>query len=183
MAKSKETKETMGKDKQQHGYLKDLQSSALFHLSAGSKELFHSDFLYWLAKQHWEVFIRVMRNLANQKANKPFGWESAYSFQDKNLEIRRECKHFDLAIYVRPKKKWVPVFILENKVKSLPYAKQLNEYSSKAEKEWGNQKKNEESITRVLLSMTDIESLLTEGSELKNTWSFKNYTDLAKALV
>lgn len=183
MAKPKDTVEPMCKNNQQQGCLEELKKSPLFYLSAGSKELFHSDFLYWLAICHWDVFIRVMRHLADPEDNKPFWWETAYSLKPTNIEVRREAENFDLAVYVCPNKKWVPVFVLENKVKRLPSAKQLKDYSDKVEKDWADNKENREKsqkITFILLSLTDADPL--QNDPMLNSWTFTKYHILVNAL-
>lgn len=113
--------------KQQKNHCAELNASPLFIFSAGSKELFHSNFLYWLAIEHWDIFISIMRELANLE-NEHFWWEDIYKFEKENLEVRREYHNYDLSIYIQVNTKWVPVLILENKVKSLPYAEQLAQY-------------------------------------------------------
>lgn len=189
MANHKDTMESTCKNSQQQDCLEELKKSPLFYLSAGSKELFHSDFLYWLATQHWEVFIRVMRILAGSAVGEQFWWEESETFDARNLKVMREHNHFDLSIYHRfEADKWVPVLILENKVKCLPYADQLIEYSSEAEKKWGGIKDNDKSIknnvkdlmTFILLSLTDAVSLRDDPK--LELWTFKNYDDLANAL-
>ena len=181
MVKAKNTVEPTGKDNQQWAYLAELSKSPLFYLSAGSKELFHSDFLYWLADSCPKVFMRVMRVLAGRKEDQKFWWEDRYSVEAGNLEIRRESKHFDLAIYIFPKRRWLPVLVLENKVKSLPYAEQLKKYSRDAEKEWGNKREKNEEITFILLSLTNAKRLRNHSDYL-GKWSFKQYNDLAAVL-
>ncbi len=189
MAKPKDTVEPMCENNQQQGCLEELKKSPLFYLSAGSKELFHSDFLYWLATQHWEIFIRVMRVLAGLKVDEPFWWEECATFDARNLKVMREQSHFDLSVYHRfEAEKWVPVLVLENKVKSLPYVDQLVEYSAEAEKKWAHIENNGKGInnngkdlmTFILLSLTDAISLYND-SKLK-LWTFRNYADLANTL-
>jgi hypothetical protein len=52
--------------------LNRLEHSSMFHLSLGSKELFHSNFLYWLSIVDRDAFLSVMHGLA--KVEK-FLWE------------------------------------------------------------------------------------------------------------
>lgn len=165
------------KDNQSINYLEILNSSPLFYFSAGSKELFHTDFLYWLAKSHWNIFIRVMRNLAGLKDDEEFVWEEPREI----LEVKREHNHFDLSILRFEEDKWVPVLVLENKVKSLPSAEQLEKYSADAEKEWkGKENNGKNLIIFILISLTDATSLCTDS--LRMLWAFKKYADLADAL-
>lgn len=163
-------------------YLEELYDSPMLYLSAGSKELFHSNFLYWLSNSNWDAFIHVLRNLAGLGNDEHFWWEESYSLKNENLTVRREYHHFDLSVCIHiHKNKWVPVLVLENKMKSLPYPEQLIDYSAKAKKEWGKTENNGKGkITFILLSLTDATSLRKEPN-LK-TWSFKKYIDLAKTL-
>ena len=134
-----------------------LEHSSMFHLSLGSKELFHSNFLYWLSIVDWDAFILVARKLAGVEY---FWWENQYKRSDDRdenaIEVRREYRHFDLSIHVRVEQErdeedpsfiksiWIPVFVLENKMKSLPRQDQLQEYTEKAFQDWKNKKKNDE---------------------------------------
>ncbi len=151
--------------------IKALQESTTFHMSLGSKELFHSNFLHWLSQVDWNFFMNVMHSLANEKE---FWWEKTectveghkgkFCPEKENIEVRREHHNFDLSIYIldsqykkrnsKTKKlddveveilkkdedtivqRWIPVFVLENKMKSLPYAEQLEEYIIKSYDEW-----------------------------------------------
>lgn len=136
-----------------------LKNSTMFHMSLGSKELFHSNFLHWISIVDWDNFLKIMRSLAGVKS---FWWESDYHPNKNNIKILRENQHFDLSIYIldseqenvtgvddgeqttvlnvsgdkRKVQKWMPVLVLENKMKSLPYEAQLNDYAQKAFDEW-----------------------------------------------
>ena len=135
--------------------LKTLQDSTMFHMSLGSKELFHSNFLHWISIVEWKAFLYIMHGLADVEK---FWWEDKYSPDKNNLEVRREFHNFDLSIYIldaeseatdgvtdddsadeivgNKKQKWIPVLILENKMKSLPYKAQLDKYVEKAYKDY-----------------------------------------------
>lgn len=203
--------------------LDNLGQSSMFHLSLGSKELFHSNFLYWLSIIDWDVFMAVMRGLAG---NERFWWEDDYCHsntpEENSVEVRRESRNFDLSIYIRINKGddrhqegadekgrneiWVPVYILENKIKSLPRHEQLQEYVSKAFNDWkrGKNKKqlrdlwHQQPISFVLLSLylpTDTNTLCNcchkqdytskgkkEIVEFECSWSAKNYGQLCDIL-
>lgn len=170
----------MAEKKNLEEWLNQLEQSSMFHLSLCSKELFHSNFLYWLSIKDWEVFMSVMHSLAEEEK---FWWEDA-GFkhsddpQDNDIEVRRESRNFDLSIFVRTQKStadkqqedadekgrkdvWVPVFLLENKMKSLPRHEQLQEYVRKAFNDWKRGKDNkqidilwqQQPISFVLLSL------------------------------
>lgn len=115
-----------------------LRSSSMFYMSLGSKELFHSNFLQWLSVTDWKFFIKILHTLSNQKDK--FWWED---FDQSIIEVRRECLNFDLSIWVldnsgeiSEKERWIPALVLENKMKSLPYRQQLEDYVDKAFDYW-----------------------------------------------
>ena len=156
-------------------YLKVLRDSTMFHMSLGSKELFHSNFLHWISIVNWDAFLKIMHDLASLNEGEVFWWEEMnceveghkgkYCPDNNNIEVRREFHNFDLSIYIldsekqakgnqmedgeestdkedintngeRMVQKWIPVLILENKMKSLPYEEQLERYTNKACEEW-----------------------------------------------
>ena len=119
-------------------YTQKLRSSSMFYMSLGSKELFHSNFLQWLSVTDWKFFVKIMHTLSNQEEE--FWWEG---FDQSIIEVRRESLNFDLSIWVLDnpnetdeKERWIPVLVLENKMKSLPYRKQLVDYVDKAFDYW-----------------------------------------------
>lgn len=156
--------------------LNRLANSTMFHMSLGSKELFHSNFLHWISLVNWSAFLEIMHRLAGTNE---FWWEKEkdnngkpyYHPYNKNIKVFREHRKFDLSIYIldsekkvkvivddnnndkkedddptmeithdsqgeRTVQKWIPVLVLENKMKSLPYKAQLKEYTQKAFEEW-----------------------------------------------
>lgn len=64
-----------------------LMASPLFQLSLSSKELFHSNFLYWLGKQYPRLFVAICK-----------AWGCSIDWEDIGWHIRREYKHFDLCV-------------------------------------------------------------------------------------
>ena len=189
--------------------LNRLEHSSMFHLSLGSKELFHSNFLYWLSIVDRDAFLSVMHGLA--KVEK-FWWEDSYS-QD-NIEVRRESRNFDLSIYVKTytekSKKgeilevetWIPVLVLENKMKSMPRHDQLQEYTAKAFNEWRRKKPNnqlatlweEQPISFILLSLFTPEDFTAnctythkyskdeKSIHVEANWEKNSYSDLYRFL-
>lgn len=189
-----------------------LKQSSMFHLSLGSKELFHSNFLYWLSIIDWDVFLSVIHSLANTDC---FWWEEDLKSEKVIADVRREFHNFDLSIYIRisqeedndnPTRKqetWIPVFVLENKMKSLPRKDQLQDYTEKAFKEWCKTKKfnhipelwEKNGITFVLLSLfidKDFSSQCTckkyksskndQSVSITAKWKINNYKDLFDCL-
>lgn len=122
-----------------------LESSAMFYMSLGSKELFHTNFLHWLSIVDRTYFINILKRLASTTAEPvSFWWEEKFKedVNGKKFEVRREDKNFDLSIWLLTNKEnqdkeiWIPVLIIENKMKSLPYQEQLKKYVDKAFDFW-----------------------------------------------
>lgn len=133
-----------------------MEASPLFNLSLTNKELFHSNFLAWFGKQYPDKFKTVIDNMLGGMWPKDL---------DK-YSIDREYKHFDLC--VRDTQGKVRI-VIENKVKSVPTKKQLEQY----QKEVGS-----DSCLFILLSMT---SHLHDWSDVER-WKCVTYCDLAKQL-
>lgn len=93
----------------------DLQQMPMLYLSSGSKELFHSNFLYWLGISHRQLFEKVMTKLCHINAAWPADWM-----------VRQEHRHLDLC--VTDQKDKCAFIVFENKVKSLPDRIQLRRY-------------------------------------------------------
>lgn len=126
---------------------KKIEKSPMFQLSLGSKELFHTNFLYWLWKAEPNAFWRIMSKFGIKTDDKG------------SLAVKREWEHFDLSIVhetIKKKKgkdvKIVDniVAVIENKVKSIPRIKQLDNYNKEIEKV---NKDNE--CKKILLALID----------------------------
>ena len=148
----------------------ELQESPMLYFSSGSKELFHSNFLYWLGITYRESFQSMMSEFLNITKDWPEGWT-----------VRREHNHLDLCVTYIPKTlrrknsgTGEHVFIIvENKVKSVPDITQLKRY----EDLYVNKK---EDCTYVLLSLMKEfhgKDILERGDEIK--WQIHNYEELA----
>jgi hypothetical protein len=148
-----------------------LQTSPIFQLSLASKELFHSNFLYWLWKAEADIFWSVMNYFGIKR--------------DDKIIVRREWENFDLSLVrmgTRKKRghdeetEYVAdiIAVIENKVKSLPRKEQLKEYDEKIEKV-----DNDKSTlcTKILLSLPNPEF------EMEGTgWKHVRYEDYVKVL-
>ena len=136
-----------------------LSSSPLFNLSLSSKELFHSNFLAWLAQHYPDFFVEICKDL---------GCKADWSNAEWN--VKREYKNFDLCITSDEK----IVMVLENKVKSIPTKAQLDEYVEKLKKEY------EGNIDLILLSLsTSFPD--KQAIEDEKKWQIRNYKDLCTA--
>ena len=111
--------------------LEELGKMAIFKMSLGSKELFHSNFLEYLFYIDHNKFVSLINSLLLPEGKK--------LLDRVDYKISREKENFDICLYHEEKrekirrnqKKCTYVvydLILENKVKSIPYKEQLNEY-------------------------------------------------------
>lgn len=119
-----------------------LKKNPVFQLSLSSKELFHSNFLSWLAEASntQNVFRKVLElfGFPENRASEIVG-----GIQNGRYMVLREYKKFDFCICERIKNyneeaedEYIPgriLLVLENKFKSIPYEKQLTEYGRKVE--------------------------------------------------
>jgi len=99
--------------------INSLKESPIFNISLTSKELFHSNFLAWLCEQFPEEMGTVFSQFINRKDG-----DLAIA---RNEKIKREEKNIDLQFSLKNGQH----IIIENKVKSLPYLKQLEDYTRK----------------------------------------------------
>lgn len=143
--------------------LEELNANPVFHMSLASKELFHSNFLYWLWKLDAKMFLTLLDKLSEDKSSE---CKDYFCKKDpKTIEVKREYQHFDLCVLEKDK----PLLVIENKVKSIPYVEQLNEYTGKLDENCKN---------KVLLT------LMQEFPDKNNIsgWEIKHYNDLAVAI-
>lgn len=155
----------------------NLKDSAMFNLSLSSKELFHSNFLYWIWKVNPNAFQELIATL--------LGEESVENLKEKwgqNWVVSREYLNFDLCVKDKSDEdsendsdagnakgshqennsktqKSNIYLVLENKVKSIPYKSQLNKYVKKVNDHYGNKKENKNKanmVDYILLSLSDI---------------------------
>lgn len=120
--------------------IQDLIHNPIFHLSLSSKELFHSNFLLWLAYNHTDFFNNILHNC--------FNVNESFNFNTEDHIALREFKNLDFCICEKLKNNDVGdvesisaddthckvgriLFVLENKFKSLPYLNQLENYETK----------------------------------------------------
>jgi hypothetical protein len=94
-----------------------LKNSPMYNLSLSSKELFHSNFLYWLGNNNEtrKIFDYIIQKLSKYE-----------NFELEIETLEREKNKFDLYFESKDGK----VFVIENKVKSFPNLKQLKDYQT-----------------------------------------------------
>lgn len=95
--------------------ISNLKNSPIYAMSLGSKELFHSNFWAWLMRRNPE-FINTF----------------FFKFESQKPSVEREEKHRDITIHTEKGSKNDKIYIIENKIKSLPYVEQLAKYQIEA---------------------------------------------------
>lgn len=152
-----------------------LKKSPIYNFSLSSKELFHSNFLYWLlndivtnenrdqeSKLFWQLLCDKLR-LPKDLLDFQIGLQN---------EILRERNNTDLRFTILKSPEINRRVILENKVKSIPYFSQLKEYSEKSV----------EGDILILLTLHDPISMKNQKGEIEMPngmiWHVLTYRDL-----
>lgn len=152
-----------------------LIDSPMFNLSLSSKELFHSNFLAWLGNNPDTngFFTEVINELVFGLDLQPGG----------DWTVKREDKHFDLCIKDgKGEAKDNYLLIIENKVKSIPLKRQLDQYVKK-DVRWkdGHKKYLLLTLTEKFAHRTKIDKAITTNGS-PNNWIVKTYKDLASVM-
>lgn len=108
-----------------------LQNNPIFQLSLSSKELFHSNFLAWLAedKNTQALFKKILSTWLG---------EDTFDYNTDCMEVKREYKNFDFSICEKiindeESETGKIRLVLENKFKSIAYKAQLDNYKKKVD--------------------------------------------------
>lgn len=138
-------------------------------LSGYNHELFYSNFLKFIYQTDKEYFINVLVRL--------FGGNELTKNFFNDCELRREYRHLDLSFVTKNvtsngKEKEEVVLIIENKLKSLPEKKQLDQYV----------KSNPRAKHFFLLSLLPAEDEDIYFINEKRKWLRCSYGQLAEAL-
>lgn len=159
----------------QEANIEQLDKNPMFQLSLASRELFHSNFLYWLSLHEKNEF----RNLVEELSGDEIQWPENLD----NWKVLREYKNLDLCIIEydpeennekKALKKFL--FVLENKVKGIATKRQLEEYYDMVDKE-----NNGHKCSFCLLTLYE-DFLECEEINKEKKWTIRSYSDLAKAL-
>ena len=130
----------------------NVKNSIIPALSNNKHELFHSNLWQWLIEQD-HSFVKVFFD----------------KFKIDNYEeVKREDKHLDLTIIDNDNN----YYIIENKVKSIPSKRQLEEYKTKIDK-----KKKINKKSYLLISL-----MQPQKDMLSNGWEGMSYLDMSKKL-
>lgn len=140
----------------------DLKNSPIFAGSLGSKELFHSNIWAFLIEHEQEFLKAFFPECGNQEV-----------LSEDKKGVRREFHHMDLTIETETN-----LFVIENKIKSLPRKEQLNNYRDGITgiKEFKSYKNNAEGISFLL---TGIPNKLPSSLEGLG-WTYLNYYKIAE---
>ena len=128
--------------------IKKLKKSPMFNLSLSSKELFHSNFLAWIAEDEYtkEMFVAILE-LFGLDNNTATDYAKGIREQPPRFIVKREYNNFDFCICEnidnwekgskQDAEEKIPgrvLLVLENKFKSIPYKAQLEKYQKKVAK-------------------------------------------------
>lgn len=121
--------------------IKYLETSPMFNLSLSSKELFHSNFLYWISTidKNKSIFKGLVESLG----------ANVCAWIDNEWVVKREFKNLDVCVI---DKKGKILLVVENKVKSIPTTEQLELYNHTIEE--NNKGCQDDKVHKVLLSLT-----------------------------
>lgn len=152
--------------------LDSLGGLAIFKLSLGSKELFHSNFLEFL----WDFDEACFLNMINTLLDKPLPIRP-----DIQYELGREKENFDICIFHKEGNCIIYDLILENKVKSIPYKEQLEKYEERIAKK-NSQKKKAESKSDPRYLLLSLAQVFPEKKSISATWKVVHYDNLKTAI-
>lgn len=142
--------------------IESLKQSPLFAMSLSGTELAHSNFWAWLIKQKDEQnkhpYIEVFM---------PKFYENEFIF----LDVQREKGNMDLTIKYKDSANKELIYVVENKIKSIPGADQLRKYQA-------NLDKNHKFGGGVLTGLSETLSL-----ECLDGWLFLSYEEIGKRIL
>jgi hypothetical protein len=156
-------------NKQVEEAIEALKASPMFNLSLSSKELFHSNFLAWLADTYREQFMDMLTALVGKEH---LSLLKGFCEDKQRFQIDREAKNFDFCIMDNGR----PVLVLENKVKSVASLSQLKEYERKVEQIYKNTVPD--NICYILLSLAPVSKEISKA----NSWKVISYERLSEEI-
>lgn len=122
-----------------------LKENPIFHMSLGSRELFHSNFLAWLGERHLPT---LLNGLLNDNVS-PSKWGTA--LEAKSVE--REKHNIDLLVkFEHSGQEWL--LAVEVKVKDILRPTQLSEYDKDIDKVIKDLNIAPENVYKVALTLT-----------------------------
>jgi hypothetical protein len=147
--------------------IESLKENPIFHMSLGSRELFHSNFLAWLSERHLPT---LLNSLLHDSAA-PSKWSSVL----KPVRVEREKHNIDLLVeFIHAGRK--SLLAVEVKVKDVLRSWQLIGYSKKIADIIKEREISQENVHKVALT-------LTEPSGEFPTWQVVTFQELSKRLL
>lgn len=136
-----------------------IRRNPLTHLGLADKELFHSNFLAWLAEAYPRAAVDV------------FGAYLTSDADQSEVSVAREWQHVDLVLRLGP---YRPL-VIENKTFSPPDRNQLDRYEV------------DDAVAKlqarlILLSLSRPDWADATGTEAHGAWSWMSYSELALGL-
>ena len=180
-------------------FVEKLNNNPIFQLSLSSKELFHSNFLAWLAedKNTQTLFKEILSTWLG---------EDTFDYNTDCMEIKREYKNFDFSICEKiindkESKTGKIRLVLENKFKSIAYKAQLDNYKKKVDAlneeadkaqckaklklnsaKFENWKGNAKLPKTKYILLTLAENFLDKEAVKQSGWIIVTYADYSKTL-
>ena len=180
-------------------FVEKLKNNPIFHLSLSSKELFHSNFLAWLAenKNTQTLFKKILSTWLG---------EDTFNYNTDCMEVKREYKNFDFSICEKiindkESKTGRIRLVLENKFKSIAYKAQLENYQKKVDAlneeadkaqckaklklnsaKFENWKENAKLPKTKYILLTLAEDFLDKEAVKESGWIIVTYADYSKTL-
>ncbi len=160
-----------------------LKTSPMFNLSLSSKELFHSNFLYWIWKLDPNTFKSLIARLLNISPDDlKWGdkWEVVREYNSFDLCVIKYCdedSNNDEDTGARKIDDGDVLLVIENKVKSIPYKAQLKKYVDKVNELYGKRRKEDaDKVQYILLTLpTHFPDAPKEISSEDCNWEFGDY--------
>ena len=149
-------------------YYEKLEENPLFQMSLGSKELFHSNFLYWLYIKYPNYFGEIFQKLSGNEELGTFKNKIKNGEKERNA-CSRETKNIDLTIEYEN-----DIIYVENKVKSNASQNQLKDYKDKLNG------KNKKPGVFLFLGLNQ-PTFFKENNEYEG-WKYISYDDLKKQI-
>lgn len=135
-----------------------LEKSPLFYLFASSKELFHSNFWYWLYRLNPNEAVKLFLNTDSNNIS----FEREY----KRISLNNKTIKSQVDILITENKS--PIIVIENKVKDFPTHKQLDRIINSFD--------NNSNITFILTSLFNYNEIKFEK------WNIKTYLDISNSI-
>ena len=154
-----------------HSNFDRLESLPLFHFSLHAKELFHSNFLVWMAKDKdlRLLFKKVMVGIGiDEKIVESWGDKFEVVREEQNLDILIKAKDTDTPTWYA---------VIENKVKSIPTSGQLDKYTKTIEKVCKKTHRDPKEVKKILLTLDGYNENLPEG------WQPASYSQISTVLT